>query len=73
MNAPCKDCPDRVVEPNCHMTCERYKEYQSYRQDLIDSRKSSREYKDYKRVIQERVNKAYRNMAGCKRYRNRMN
>ena len=18
----CKDCPDRTVEPNCHMTCE---------------------------------------------------
>lgn len=23
--SPCKDCPDRTVEPNCHMTCERYK------------------------------------------------
>lgn len=22
--APCKDCPDRVPEPNCHMTCEKY-------------------------------------------------
>lgn len=20
----CKDCPDRVAEPNCHMTCEKY-------------------------------------------------
>lgn len=20
----CKDCPDRSVEPNCHMTCEFY-------------------------------------------------
>lgn len=20
----CKDCKDRVVEPNCHMTCEKY-------------------------------------------------
>lgn len=20
----CKDCPDRTVEPNCHMTCEAY-------------------------------------------------
>ena len=24
---PCKGCTDRVVEPNCHTTCERYKEY----------------------------------------------
>lgn len=22
--APCKDCPDRVPEPNCHITCEKY-------------------------------------------------
>lgn len=22
----CKDCPDRTVEPNCHMTCEAYLE-----------------------------------------------
>lgn len=22
--ACCKDCKDRTVEPNCHMTCERY-------------------------------------------------
>lgn len=20
----CKNCPDRTVEPNCHMTCEGY-------------------------------------------------
>lgn len=23
-SAPCKDCKERVVEPNCHMTCEKY-------------------------------------------------
>lgn len=28
-NAPCKDCPDRVVEPNCHMTCEKYLAYRA--------------------------------------------
>ncbi len=22
--SPCKGCRDRVVEPNCHGTCERY-------------------------------------------------
>lgn len=20
----CKDCPDRTIQPNCHMTCEGY-------------------------------------------------
>lgn len=29
--APCKDCPDRVVEPNCHMVCGKYIEYQQSR------------------------------------------
>jgi len=23
-NSPCKGCKDRVAEPNCHITCERY-------------------------------------------------
>lgn len=35
---PCKDCTDRVVEPNCHMTCEKYKEFtnkQQHRKELI--------------------------------------
>lgn len=30
-NAPCYNggtgCPDRTIEPNCHDTCERYKEW----------------------------------------------
>lgn len=25
--APCKGCPDRVPEPNCHITCLKYKEF----------------------------------------------
>lgn len=24
-NAPCKDCPDRIV--GCHSTCNKYKQY----------------------------------------------
>lgn len=24
MRTVCKDCPDRVVQPNCHMTCKKY-------------------------------------------------
>ena len=26
MNFPCKNCKDRTIEPNCHMTCEKYKQ-----------------------------------------------
>lgn len=25
--APCKDCPDRCANPNCHAKCERYNDF----------------------------------------------
>lgn len=27
IKAPCKDCKERTVEPNCHMTCKRYHDF----------------------------------------------
>lgn len=38
----CKDCPDRTVQPNCHMTCEGYKARQRQRQEA--DRKRLTEY-----------------------------
>lgn len=32
MDAPCKDCPDRVV--GCHATCERYIAYDEQRKAI---------------------------------------
>lgn len=32
MDAPCKDCPDRMI--NCHATCEKYKAYDKERQEI---------------------------------------
>lgn len=29
--SPCKDCTDRTIEPNCHMTCKRYGDWNSFR------------------------------------------
>lgn len=26
---PCKGCEDRIPEPNCHGTCEKYKEWRA--------------------------------------------
>jgi len=26
---PCYECPERVIIPNCHMTCERYAIFRS--------------------------------------------
>ena len=25
--APCKNCKERTIEPNCHTTCEKYLKY----------------------------------------------
>lgn len=34
--APCKGCPDRVAEPNCHITCERYLTYVRLNKEMKD-------------------------------------
>lgn len=71
-NAPCKDCPDRVVEPNCHMTCEKYIAFQEMCRERIKAREYEREYKQYRFMLNERVDRANRKMKSCHRYRNRM-
>ena len=35
--SPCKGCPDRTVEPNCHMTCDKYRAYQAARRGELDT------------------------------------
>ncbi len=72
-NAPCKGCPDRTVEPNCHMTCEKYIAFQQECRAMADSRLEDREYRGYRANIRKRVNKAQRAMKRCSQYRNRMN
>ena len=44
MTSPCKDCPDRSIEPvNCHSVCEKYMVYdewnQFYRSLIAEKRK----------------------------------
>lgn len=34
----CKDCPDRVAQPNCHSTCEGYIERQRKRREINEAR-----------------------------------
>lgn len=26
-SAPCKNCPDRSIEPNCHTNCKKYHDF----------------------------------------------
>ena len=43
MRPPCKDCPDRAADPNCHANCKRYSEYRAWRdeQNAIRAAESS--------------------------------
>ena len=43
-NAPCKDCPDRVV--GCHSTCEKYIEYRKERDKFLEERMKETRLKD---------------------------
>ena len=38
MKVPCHECKDRTTEPNCHIACERYKEYEAKRELIRDNR-----------------------------------
>lgn len=38
MSGPCKDCPDRRVEPNCHMDCGKYLAYQQECRKMYEAR-----------------------------------
>lgn len=38
-NAPCKDCPDRVV--SCHSTCTKYLEYREQRDADNEARRKA--------------------------------
>ena len=39
MGKLCKDCKDRSVEPNCHITCESYKKYKKEKEDISEKKK----------------------------------
>ena len=55
MKAPCKNCPDRIPEPNCHITCEKYKEFLTEAKTVQEKEKKARE--EYNRL---KLGKYYR-------------
>lgn len=46
--APCKGCKDRVPEPNCHITCEKYIEFdkkmKQQRYEKLERKKTYHKY-----------------------------
>ena len=55
----CKDCPDRTVEPNCHMTCEGYQFRWEEAEKVRNERLKILNDNDYEFIRNERI-KAYR-------------
>ena len=39
MNAPCKGCTARTVQPNCHTTCEKYLAFVAGREKIREIRR----------------------------------
>ena len=47
-DAPCKYCNDRVIEPNCHNTCEKYINWCKEREVEVENRRKHKgEYTAY--------------------------
>ena len=44
----CKDCPDRVTEPNCHDTCRGYKYRQEQKRKINEAKHKEVDYKSFK-------------------------
>ncbi len=45
----CKGCEDRTVEPNCHVTCERYLEALADRRSITKAAMAEKVIYDYVR------------------------
>lgn len=44
---PCKGCERRTVHPNCHATCEAYKQFVAEQSSANDNRRRYNQYWDY--------------------------
>jgi hypothetical protein len=56
MISPCKDCPDRSVEPNCHTACPRYQAYNAERVAIREARRKDVENNLFGRpALQQRL------------------
>lgn len=47
MNAPCKDCPQRIL--GCHDRCERYAQYRRAREEARERALARHELDNYER------------------------
>jgi len=56
MISPCKDCPDRTADPNCHTACPRYQAYNAERVAIREARRKDVENNLFGRpALQQRL------------------
>ena len=55
----CMNCPDRTIEPNCHMTCESYlsriKTKQEYKYAINNERMKDGAIRSYYKNLNEKI------------------
>lgn len=60
----CQNCPDRCIEPNCHMTCEgflfRQKKKEEEKQKIKDGRNEGKEFIEFKKDVVAKTKKRFK-------------
>ena len=51
--APCKDCQKRQL--HCHSSCEAYKEYRQYREQIYAEKMKRAEESDFMRAVKRKA------------------
>jgi hypothetical protein len=70
MISPCKDCPDRSVEPNCHTACPRYQAYNAERVAIREARRRENDGRAFDRpALQQRLRDRIKQMKKGRRKR----
>lgn len=47
MKPPCKECESRRAHPNCHATCQKYKDYVNSRTEYLEKRRKQNVIYEY--------------------------
>lgn len=56
-NSPCKGCERRTARPNCHATCEEYKDFVNERHHYNEERRKQSVIAEYIKSRHERLDK----------------
>lgn len=59
--SPCLFCDNRVVDPNCHITCSEFLEWEdNHKHEKEDIRKAKQDYMNKNRISVESIRRAKR-------------